>query len=107
MSRKKTLVALAATALAAAILASPAEARSKGKNFYFLKNGAMYSFRAYKLYKEPEVYKQLRKVFHLGPQWGPTMYIPQSGPDATGGGGNSGGGSKSGTPPTPPDRPLA
>jgi hypothetical protein len=67
-------LAAGAAVLAAALMSSPADA--KPKNFFFLKNGQMSSFKAYKLYKNPPLYKALHQIFGLGPQWGPTMYIP-------------------------------
>ena len=59
--------------IAAASLAPSAEAKSK--NFYYLKNGTMYSFRAYKLRHNPPLYVALHKLLGLGPQWGLTEYI--------------------------------
>ena len=95
MSRTTTLAALVAAAIAAAVAAGPAEA--KAKNFSFFKNGSMYSFKAYKLRRNPPLYAALHKAFGLGSNWGPTMYIPvpSNEPSAQ---------SSSGSPSSPPDR---
>ena len=75
MSRITLLATALAVAVAAGVAASPADARQKG-SFYFLKNGTMSSFRAYKLLHNPPLYVALHKMFGLGPQWGLAMNTP-------------------------------
>ena len=73
--RPRILIAAAALMVVAAAITSPADAKSK-KNFFFIKNGAMHSFKAYKLYRNPPLYVALHKIFGIGRQFGPTMYVP-------------------------------
>ncbi|CAN5237706.1 hypothetical protein BH10PSE9_BH10PSE9_08870 [soil metagenome] len=73
--RPRILIAATALMVVAAAITSPADAKSK-KNFFFIKNGAMHSFKAYKLYRNPPLYVALHKIFGIGTQFGPTMYIP-------------------------------